>query len=113
MLRAGFAAALIGYGVAVALSAIGLVHRGPEALARAYWPVVLLVAGLAGLRGGEPDGARHRWLAAGLAVVGLVLLAGRITGVRIGSLAIAGLLVWAGIAVWLSGQGAGGGSQPR
>ena len=112
MLRAGFAAALIGYGAAVALSALGLVHRAPAALARTYWPVVLLVAGLAGLRAGVSDGATSRWLAAGLAVAGLVLLVGHLAGVPIASLVIAGLLVWAGVAVWFSGRGAGGGPGP-
>ena len=113
MLRAGFAAVLIGYGAAVAVSALGLVSGGPTALARAYWPIVLVVAGLAGLRRAGPDGARIRWLAAGLVVAGIVLLAGQISGVPIGSLVVAGLLVWAGVAVWFSGRGAGDGPQPR
>lgn len=108
MLRAAFAALLVGLALALALPALRLTGATPRHLIDVYWPALLCAAGLGGLwRGLGPD-LYGRWLPLGLLVLGAALLAAHRADVPLGALMLAGLLAWAGLAVAWGGWRRGG-----
>jgi hypothetical protein len=104
VLRAAVATLLIGYAVALALTSLHLVAGTPRGLFAVYWPVVLVVAGLAGLPRGLGEAAYGRWVPAAVLVAGLVLLATRLTRLPVDSLGLAALFLWLGVWVALGGR---------
>ena len=102
MVRAAVAACLVGCAAALALSNLHIVAGAPGALIAAYWPAVLVVAGVAGLV--APSGARRPWAPVGCLTVGAGLLAAHLYGIPVGRLAWAALCCWAGVMVAFSGR---------
>jgi len=102
--RAACAAALVGSAAALALPALGVVAATPGHLVAVYWPLLLVAAGAGGIRRGLGWAMYGRWVPLGLMVVGGALLAAHITHVPLGTLAAAGILAWAGLAVAFGGS---------
>ena len=112
MLRAACAVALVGYALALALSTLRLVSATPGHLAAVYWPVILVAAGLGGLRRGLGTAMYGRWVPLGAVVVGATLLAAHLAHVPLGALGLAALLAWAGLTVAFGGR-RGDGAVPK
>ncbi len=94
MLRAAAAAALLGVGLAIALSALHLTRAGPWALIWSWWPVVLVAAGVRGAV--RPRILQRAW-AAGMGLLGLALLYAHVTHLPAAPLLLAGLLTVAAL----------------
>lgn len=91
MLRSALITALAGLALAIALPTLHLSHAGTWALVGTWWPVVLVVAGIAGL-------VRRNLLwgpsvPAGIALLGAALLAGHLLHLPVGALILAAILL--------------------
>ncbi len=105
MWRSTVAAALLGAALALTLPALGLATGPPSRLIAVYWPLVLVTAGLGGLRRGLGPELYGRWIPLGCLVGGLTLVAAHLSHLPLGTLALAALLAWAGLAVAFGGRG--------